>query len=97
MTNTTKLSSAQRKMLLEMLRNSRGESQVPTGYRTAGRDASNWHRTMDVLAREGLVESWSDARGAVYGWRRLTKKGRAVAQWLVEGGAARKSFDAVQA
>lgn len=50
-----KLSRAQRRTLYVMAQHPRGESYVPTGYRTAGADASRWYRTIDILVRAQLV------------------------------------------
>jgi DNA-binding IclR family transcriptional regulator len=48
-----KLTAAQLRFLRHLAKS--GQSLVPGGYSTAGRDASNWYRTVAVLERLGLV------------------------------------------
>jgi len=51
--NPLKLTLAQLRFLQHLCQV--GESQIPGGYPTAGRDASNWFRTVAVLEKKGLV------------------------------------------
>lgn len=51
-----KLTPAQLHFLRDLAAN--GKSSRPGGYPTAGRDASNWLRTVDVLVRLGLVTAY---------------------------------------
>jgi hypothetical protein len=48
-----RITPAQRRFLRRLA--TVGESLVPGGYPEAGRDASNWYRTVAILERLGLV------------------------------------------
>ena len=51
-----KLSMPQMKLLRQMAKHSKGESEVPWGTRESGRLASAWYRTSLVLVHAGLAE-----------------------------------------
>jgi hypothetical protein len=67
---TPKLSPAQILLLKSMTMLS-GTDFAPGGYPGAGPDASRWWRTMECLARNGLVERLHGV-----GAYRITDKGR---------------------
>lgn len=69
-----KLSATQVDQLRQMSTAKDGASSVPSGYSSAGRDASRWWRTMEILERAKLV---TRKRG---GWFVITPVGRAVVE-----------------
>jgi hypothetical protein len=69
---SNRLSRQQEAMLYRLKGWGPGAEMSPGGYRTAGRDASAWHRTVAVLVRLGLVTRTSNGSASFV---RITEAG----------------------
>jgi hypothetical protein len=71
-----KLSPFQMKVLIGI---AKGVNTPPSGYPTAGRDASAWWRSVEVLERHGLVTKAPESNEMRYYFRILTEAGKDMA------------------
>lgn len=79
MSEKKRLSPTQEETLRQMAESRLGVSEVPSGYSSAGRDASRWSRTMAVLQGHGFVRRVSKLEWHAY---EITPEGRdAVKEW----------------